>query len=80
MKPRMTPSSVLAQTTATSAMGLLVIHVFAPVRRYPPGAFAARVIIEPGSEPWFGSVKPKQPTHSPLASFGRYFFRCSAVP
>ena len=35
--------------------------------------FFARVTIEPGSEPWFGSVRPKQPIHSPVASFGRYF-------
>ena len=28
--------------------------------------------MEPGSEPWFGSVRPKQPIHSPVASFGRY--------
>ena len=27
-----------------------------------------------------GSVRPKQPTHSPLASFGRYFLRCSSDP
>ena len=27
----------------------------------------------PGSEPWFGSVRPKQPIHSPVASLGRYF-------
>jgi urease beta subunit len=31
------------------------------------------VIIEPGSEPWLGSVRPKQPIHSPVASLGRYF-------
>ncbi len=29
MKPRMTPSSVLAQTTMTSAIGELVIHILA---------------------------------------------------
>ncbi|OQB98099.1 MAG: hypothetical protein BWX79_03385 [Alphaproteobacteria bacterium ADurb.Bin100] len=34
----------------------------------------------PGSEPWFGSVRPKQPIHSPLASLGRYLRRCSSVP
>ncbi len=34
----------------------------------------------PGSEPWFGSVRPKQPIHSPLASFGRYFCFCTSVP
>ena len=30
MKPRMTSSSVLAQTTITSAMGAFEIHIFAP--------------------------------------------------
>ncbi len=34
----------------------------------------------PGSEPWFGSVRPKQPIHSPLASFGRYFCFCASLP
>ncbi len=29
------------------------------------------VTIAPGSEPWSGSVRPKQPIHSPEASFGR---------
>src|SRR5207244_5031732 len=71
MKPRMTLSS-FAQTTAMSAMGELLIHVFAPVRTNPPLAFSARVTMEPGSEPWSGSVSPKQPTISPRASFGRY--------
>ena len=33
-----------------------------------------------GSEPASGSVRPKQPIHSPEASFGRYFLRCSSVP
>ena len=35
----------------------------------------------PGSEPWLGSVKPKQPIHSPVASFGRYLLplRLAAV-
>ena len=49
-KPRMTPSS-LAQTSATSAIGELVIHILVPVSRKPPGASSARVAIEPGSEP-----------------------------
>jgi hypothetical protein len=30
MKPRMMPSSVFAQTTKTSAMGELEIHIFEP--------------------------------------------------
>ena len=31
----------------------------------------ARVFMPAGSDPASGSVKPKQPIHSPLASFGR---------
>jgi len=46
----MTPSSVLAQITNTSAIGELVIHVLLPVMRKPPGTDFARVTIEPGSE------------------------------
>ena len=34
----------------------------------------------PGSEPWSGSVRPKQPMNSPLASLGRYLFFWSSVP
>ena len=76
----MAPSSVFAQTTKTSAMGELVIHILLPVSRQPPSTVRARVCIDPGSEPWSGSVSPKQPTHSPLASRGRYFSRCASVP
>ena len=36
--------------------------------------------MPPGSEPAFGSVRPKQPIHSPVASFGRYFCFCASVP
>ena len=32
------------------------------------------------SEPWSGSVSPKQPIQAPLASLGRYFWRCASVP
>ncbi len=80
MKPRIAPSSSLAHTTNTSAKGLLVIHILAPLTLKPPGTFLARVIIEAGSEPWLGSVKPKQPIHSPVASLGRYFCFCASVP
>ncbi|EWS63046.1 hypothetical protein Y695_03723 [Hydrogenophaga sp. T4] len=34
----------------------------------------------PGSLPWLGSVRPKQPIHSPVASLGRYFCFCASVP
>ena len=78
MKPRMadwpSPSlSSLAQTTNTSAMGALVIHILAPFMMKPPSTGLARVIMLAGSEPWLGSVSPKQPTHSPVANLGKYF-------
>ena len=62
-----------------SAMGEFEIHILEPVRLYPPLTALARVTIEPGSEPWLGSVRPKQPIDSPLASFGRYFFFCASL-
>ena len=79
MKPRIFPSS-LAQTIARSAIGAFEIHILAPFSLKPFGTFSARVTIEPGSEPKSGSVRPKQPISSALASFGRYFFFCASVP
>src|SRR3990172_4483694 len=49
-KPLISPSS-FAQTTATSAIVPLVIHIFAPLSRKPPSVFSALVIIPPGFEP-----------------------------
>ena len=80
IKPRITSSSVFAQTTKTSAIGELVIHILAPLSTPAAGATFARVVIPAGSEPRSGSVRPKQPTHSPEASFGKYFCRCASVP
>src|SRR6185503_2740023 len=77
-KPRILPSS-LAQTTARSAIGAFEIHILAPLSLKPFGTLTARVIIEPGSEPKSGSVRPKQPISSALASLGRYFLRFAAV-
>ncbi len=57
-----------------------MIHIFAPLSTKPPSTFVAVVSIEPGSEPWFGSVSPKQPIISAEASFGRKRWRCSSVP
>jgi hypothetical protein len=75
-------SSVLAHTTHTSAIGLLVIQNFAPFKmKSPPGpSCLACVTIEPGSLPELGSVRPKQPTISPAAMPGSHFWRCSSVP
>ena len=71
-KPR-TPSSVRAQTTATSATEPLVIHILVPVE-HPVAAVAhgARVRMPPGSEPKSGSVSPKQPIASPAAIRGSH--------
>ena len=72
-KPRMSPASSFAQTSSTSAIGELLIQVFDPFSTNPPSTFFARVRIEAGSEPASGSVSPKQPTNSPVRSFGRNF-------
>ncbi len=71
MKPRTLPSSSLAHTIIRSAIGAWVIQVLLPERRYPPCARRARVVMLPGSEPWSGSVRPKQPSFSARAIAGR---------
>ena len=63
-----------------SAIGALEIHILLPVSLKPFGTFSARVAIEPGSEPKSGSVRPKQPISSALASLGRYLRRCASLP
>merc|ERR1719357_262586 len=82
MKPRTLPSSHLAQTTAISAAGELVIQVLDPLMVKVPleGLYLALVSIPLGSLPWLGSVKPKHPKISPRASLGRYLSFCSSVP
>ncbi len=79
-KPRM-PSSVRAQTTATSEIEPLVIHILVPLRiQSPPGSCLALVRIELGSEPESGSVRPKQPIASPAAMRGSHSCLCSSEP
>ena len=78
-KPR-TPSSVCAQTTATSETEPLVIHIFCPCRIQSEPSRRARVRIEPGSEPASGSVSPKQPSASPAAIRGSHSCFCSSEP
>ena len=78
-KPRITPSS-LAHTSATSAIGALVIHILAPFSTNPPWTALATVRIDAGSEPPSASVRPKQPTISPRAMPGRYFIRWASEP
>jgi hypothetical protein len=51
MNPRISSSSSFAQTTKTSAIGLLVIHALVPSRTNPPSTRRARLIMPPGSDP-----------------------------
>ena len=61
------PSSVCAQTIATSARLPLVIHILAPLMTQSPPSRFALVFMLAGSEPPCGSVRPKQPMISPRA-------------
>jgi hypothetical protein len=49
-------------------MGELVIQVLEPLRTYESPSLRALVSIPPGSDPWLGSVRPKQPTSLPVAN------------
>src|SRR6185437_2105946 len=64
-KPRILSSSHFAQTSATSAIEPLVIHIFSPFSTYPEPFFTARVSMPPGFDPNCGSVSPKQPMAFP---------------
>src|SRR5690606_4117115 len=79
--PAIPSSGTRAQITATSATGALVIHIFEPVRiQSPPGVRVARLAMDAGSEPWSGSVRPKQPIASPAAIRGSQARFCSSDP
>ena len=78
--PRTWPSSAFAQTSATSAIDPLVIHIFVPSSTHPFPERRARVCIAPGSLPAFGSVSPKHPIRSPAAIAGSHVRRCSSLP
>ncbi len=73
-KPRI-PSSVWAHTTATSATEPLVIHIFVPASTQSSPSRLASVRIPAGSDPWSGSVRPKQPMASPVAMVGSHCVR-----
>merc|ERR1719458_1426077 len=69
-------------TTKTSAMGEFVIQFLLPLRIHTLASESHLALVSmcPGSDPWFGSVRPKQPISSPLASFGRYFSLWASLP
>ncbi len=74
------PSSVRAQTTATSAMEPLVIHIFRPDSTQSVPSRRAEVRIAAGSDPASGSVRPKQPIASPAAIPGSHSCLCASDP
>jgi hypothetical protein len=78
-KPR-TPSSVVAQTTDTSASVPLVIQRLVPEIDQPPPRRTARVRIAPTLLPASGSVRPKQPIARPAASSGSQRSFCASEP
>ena len=79
-KPLTLPSSVRAQTTATSARDPLVIHILAPSRTQFSPTRLARVRMPAGLEPASGSVRPKQPIVVPAAMPGSQRSFCSSEP
>lgn len=77
MNPRISPYSSLAQTTNISAIGELVIQVLVPFKIYSSPTNLACVFIPLGSDPALGSVRPKQPTISPVDNLWIYLSFCS---
>ena len=63
--------SVWAKIIATSARVPREIHILLPFSTQPPSLLRARVFWLAASDPVSGSVRPKQPSHSPEHSFGR---------
>ena len=78
----LSPPSVCAQMMKTSAMGEFVIQFLLPFNTQTLASlsYLALVSMWAGSDPWLGSVRPKQPTISPLASLGRYFSLWASLP
>src|SRR5688572_16056696 len=74
------PSSVRAQTIATSATFPFVIHILVPLMIQSDPSFRAPVRMDAGSDPESGSVKPKQPMMSPAAIPGSQVSFCSSDP
>ena len=75
----MSSGSVWAKMSASLAKLPIEIHILDPLIFQPSSVFVARVRWLAASEPVSGSVSPKQPSHSPEHSLGRYCF-CSSVP
>ena len=74
------PSSVFAQTTATSAMLARPIQRLAPVSTQSSPSRRAVVSMPAGSLPPDGSVSAKHPMSSPRAMPGSHWLFCSSEP
>ena len=72
--------SVKANTVATSATSPLVMKCLRPFSTQPVSVRSAVVLMFAASDPASGSLRAKQPVHSPLARRGRYFCFCFSVP
>jgi molybdopterin adenylyltransferase len=69
------PTAILSRQVAVIRGQSLIINLpSGPLKTVP------LEVIEPASDPAFGSVRPKQPTSSAAASLGRYFCFCASVP
>jgi hypothetical protein len=65
-------ASVRARTTKTWPTVPWVMNILLPLSTHRSPRRTAVVFIAAASEPLPGSVRPQAPSHSPVASFGRY--------
>ena len=72
--------SAWANIIATLAWLPSEMNIFEPDIVHPPLRRVARVATEAASDPVPGSVRPKQPSHSPEQSFGSSSCFCSSLP
>ncbi len=75
-----TPSSVRAKVSATSARVPLVMNILLPDSTQSSPSRVARVRSEPASDPVSGSVRAKQPSASPAVRRGSHRCFCSSPP
>ena len=69
-----------ASTTKTSPTVPWVMNILLPLSSHFSPCFTAVVFMPAESEPLPGSVSAHAPSHSPVASFGRYCCFCAAFP
>ena len=72
--------SVTAKNTRLPGWVALLMNCLAPLMMYLSPFFTARVFRFDASEPACGSVRPKEPTCSPVASLRSQRSYCASVP